>query len=103
MRDWNVVVSVHEGRFVRACQLLEQFGRLERTEYYNVLVMKVEDSSVFVTALADLVSTVPEEARQKKADMLRRAQEEDARRIGGADVEMSQGLKETLEALGYLK
>ena len=60
MRDWNVVVSVHEGRFVRACQLLEQFGRLERTEYYNVLVMKVEDSSVFVTALADLVSTVPD-------------------------------------------
>jgi hypothetical protein len=60
MHDWNVVVSVHEGRFVRACQLLGQFGRVERTEYYNVLVMKVEDTSVFVTALADLVSTVPD-------------------------------------------
>lgn len=60
MRDWNVVISVHEGRFVRACQILERFGRVERTEYYNVLVMKVEDVSKFVTALAELVSIVPD-------------------------------------------
>ena len=51
----------------------------------------------------NLVMTVPEEARKKKADMLRRAGEEDARRIGGAEVKMSEGLRETLEALGYLK
>jgi tRNA(Ser,Leu) C12 N-acetylase TAN1 len=60
MRDWNVVISVYEGRFARACQILEQFGRIERTEYYNVLVMKVEDVSAFVSALAELVSIVPD-------------------------------------------
>ena len=50
MRDWNVVVSVHDRQFVRACQLLSQFGRVERTEYYNVLVMKVADRAAFLDA-----------------------------------------------------
>ncbi len=59
MRDWNVVVSVYDGQFVRACQILAQFGRVERTEYYNVLVMKVADRVAFLDALADLAATVP--------------------------------------------
>ena len=60
MRDWNVVVSVHDRQFVRACQLLAQFGRVERTEYYNVLVMKVADRAAFLDDLADLAATVPD-------------------------------------------
>lgn len=43
MKDWNVVVSVHEQGFVRACELLEELGPISRTDYYNVLVMKVAD------------------------------------------------------------
>jgi tRNA(Ser,Leu) C12 N-acetylase TAN1 len=60
MRDWNVVVTVHEQRFVRACQLLEQFGAVGRTSYYNVLVMKVDDTGRFLKRLAELTSNVPE-------------------------------------------
>lgn len=60
MRDWNVVVSVYDRQFVRACRILAQFGRVERTEYYNVLVMKVADRAAFLDALAELVATVPD-------------------------------------------
>ena len=60
MRDWNVVVSVHDRQFTRGCRILAQFGRVERTEYYNVLVMKVADRAKFMEALADLVATVPD-------------------------------------------
>ncbi len=60
MHNWNVVVSVHDRQFTRACRILAQFGRVERTEYYNVLVMKVADRPAFLEALADLIATVPE-------------------------------------------
>ena len=60
MRDWNVVVSVHDGQFARACQILAQFGRVERTEYYNVLVMRVANRGEFLDALANLAATVPD-------------------------------------------
>lgn len=43
MRDWNVVVTIHEGHFNQAVPLLEQFGPISRTNYFNVLVMKVAD------------------------------------------------------------
>lgn len=43
MHDWNVVVTVHEGGFVRACRLLEMMGKVSRTEFFNVLVMCVDD------------------------------------------------------------
>lgn len=60
MRDWNVVVSVHGEGFVRACQLLGRLGRVERTHFYNVLVMKVADRQQFLSELANLASVVPE-------------------------------------------
>lgn len=60
MRDWNVVVTVHEGRFAQACRLLEQFGRVARTNYYNVVVVKVDDADEFLKRLADLTSNVPD-------------------------------------------
>ncbi len=43
MHDWNVVVTVHEGGFARACRLLETMGPVSRTEFFNVLAMRVED------------------------------------------------------------
>lgn len=60
MRDWNVVITVHQGGFRRACQLLERFGTVKRTDFYNVLVMKVEEVDTFLKAFSDLVSAVPE-------------------------------------------
>lgn len=43
MSDWNVVVSVREGSYVRACRILEKFGPVSRTDFFNVLVMKVDN------------------------------------------------------------
>lgn len=58
MRDWNVVVSVRQGGYTRARQLLQRFGPVFRTEYYNVLVMKVDDSH---RLLEDLRARVAED------------------------------------------
>lgn len=43
MQDWNVVVTIYEDHFQQAVQFLEQFGPVSRTNYFNVLVMKVAD------------------------------------------------------------
>lgn len=59
MRDWNVVVSVHEDGFVYACELLEQLAPVRRSPYYNVLVMKVEDLPAFMDTLAEWIATDP--------------------------------------------
>lgn len=60
MRDWNVVITVHDGKFIRACQLLDRFGKIKRTGFYNVLVMKVEDVAAFQEQFADLAAIVPD-------------------------------------------
>jgi hypothetical protein len=43
VKDWNVVVSVFQDGFRRALRALQKLGQAERSPYYNVLVMKVED------------------------------------------------------------
>lgn len=58
--DWNVVASVHERGFVRACELLGELGPVSRTEFYNVLVMKVEDVRRFLEALRTLIDETPD-------------------------------------------
>ncbi len=60
MLDWNVVVTVHGDGYRRACALLERFGTIRRTDYYNVLVMKVEDRTAFLGELAALAEAVPD-------------------------------------------
>lgn len=52
MRDWNVVATARDGGFRRACELLSLGGGpLSRTEFYNVVVMKVPDIDVFLAWL----------------------------------------------------
>ena len=51
MQDWNVVVTVHEHGFAKACKLLETFGPIAKTGFFNVLVMKVADTEAFLDAL----------------------------------------------------
>jgi tRNA(Ser,Leu) C12 N-acetylase TAN1 len=41
MREWNVVVTVHN--FREACERLVLFGRVQRNDFYNTLVMNVRD------------------------------------------------------------
>jgi hypothetical protein len=51
MHDWNVVITVHEEGFKRACALLDSFGPITATHYHNVLVMKVADTGAFLERL----------------------------------------------------
>jgi tRNA(Ser,Leu) C12 N-acetylase TAN1 len=56
MRDWNVVATIHDGGFRRACRLLSLEGELSRTEFYNIVVMKVPDIDSFLGRLEKLWS-----------------------------------------------
>jgi tRNA(Ser,Leu) C12 N-acetylase TAN1 len=42
VKDWNVVVSIYQDGLRRALRALREFGPVERSPYYNVLVMRVE-------------------------------------------------------------
>ena len=59
MPGWNVVVSVHRDGYRDAVRLLGRFGRIEATEYYNVLVMTVPDTTAFIDQLAAVVAETP--------------------------------------------
>jgi tRNA(Ser,Leu) C12 N-acetylase TAN1 len=50
--EWNVVATVKPGEFVRAKSLLERFGRVHATEFFNVLVFSVENVRAFMTEYA---------------------------------------------------
>ncbi|HKZ17835.1 MAG TPA: THUMP domain-containing protein [Geobacteraceae bacterium] len=43
MHDWNVVVTVHEAGFSKGYKFLETMGLVAKTDFFNVLVMRVED------------------------------------------------------------
>jgi tRNA(Ser,Leu) C12 N-acetylase TAN1 len=60
MHDWNVVVSVFEHGFRRARDLLETLGPVHKTDYFNVLVMKIEDSEGFLRTLKEWSDRDPE-------------------------------------------
>lgn len=55
LQDWNVVVSVRQHGFRRACDLLGMLGPVSRTEFFNVLVMRVDDIPAFLDALQALL------------------------------------------------
>jgi tRNA(Ser,Leu) C12 N-acetylase TAN1 len=59
MHDWNVVVTVHEGGFSEACRLLGKIGPVSRTEFFNVLVMRVEDITSLLEQLRERVEREP--------------------------------------------
>lgn len=57
--DWNVIVSVHEHCYQAARRLLQRFGTVERTDYYNVLALKVDDVRGFLEALRQTAEAEP--------------------------------------------
>ncbi len=59
MRDWNVVITVHKRGFVPACEMLEELGPVAKTGFYNVLVMKVEDTRSFLETIHRWVAEDP--------------------------------------------
>ena len=60
MPDWTVVATSHEQGFDRARQLLSQFGRVFRTDYFNVLLLVPDDPEAFLERFAAMVENVPQ-------------------------------------------
>jgi tRNA(Ser,Leu) C12 N-acetylase TAN1 len=60
MLDWNVVVSVRDQGYTRARQVLSTYGEVGRTEFYNVLVLRVADRQAFLDRFATMVAAVPD-------------------------------------------
>ena len=59
MLEWNVVISVHQEHYRRAGQVLSVFGELAPTDFYNVLVMRVEDREAFLARFAEMLAGAP--------------------------------------------
>ena len=53
MQDWNVVVSVHDDAYNKARKLLERFGTVSRTDFFNILAMRVPDPRQFMERLRE--------------------------------------------------
>ena len=51
MQDWNAVITVHDGGYTQARKVLEPFGPVGRTEYYNILVLRSGDPLQLLDAL----------------------------------------------------
>lgn len=58
--DWNVVVTTRDEGFEAAEEELEDLGAVSRTDYFNVLVMRVEDPDAFLEELADRARMIPD-------------------------------------------
>jgi tRNA(Ser,Leu) C12 N-acetylase TAN1 len=51
--DWNVVVTAYDWRGLRSARrLLSRYGEVARTEFHNVLVLKVPDVAAFLDAIS---------------------------------------------------
>ena len=60
MKDWNAVVTVYDQEGYRmAKRLMSRFGKIDSTDYFNVLVMKVPDVGDFTKAIAELFEQTP--------------------------------------------
>jgi tRNA(Ser,Leu) C12 N-acetylase TAN1 len=57
--DWNVTVTLSEPTFRIARNLLARWGRLRRTDYFNVAVMAVADTNTFLREFAAAVQETP--------------------------------------------
>lgn len=60
MNGWNVVVTVHDGCYDKARDFLEQFGPVMKTEFFNILVMRIPDMRSFVEELRQITESAPE-------------------------------------------
>ena len=52
--NWNVVVTTFDRRGIRrARRFLQQYGKVERATFYNVLVLKVPEIDTFLKSVAE--------------------------------------------------
>ena len=71
MEYWNVVITVHEGYYKKARELLKPLGSARKTEFFNVLVMQVSDTSAAMEMLNAVMVKEPQ-ARDAIARFARR-------------------------------
>ncbi len=57
MSEWNAVVSVYDRGYKHARQLLEEFGSVSRTDFYNVLTVQADDVAGMLEKLKERLST----------------------------------------------
>lgn len=51
--DWNVVVTAYDWRGLRSARrLLSRFGEVAKTEFHNVLVLRVADVAAFLETIS---------------------------------------------------
>ena len=44
MTTWNVLITLNEGRYCSAFELLDRLGTASKTEFFNFFVMQVHDA-----------------------------------------------------------
>lgn len=61
MRDWNVVVTAHDKGYILTRELLAELdlGPFASTDFYNVIVMKVDDLHRFLEKVAQIREQSP--------------------------------------------
>jgi tRNA(Ser,Leu) C12 N-acetylase TAN1 len=59
VKDWNVIVTICQQGFRRAVSALQRIGPTDRTPYYNVLVMKVDEPMVALEAIERMTEERP--------------------------------------------
>jgi hypothetical protein len=59
MIDWNIVVTVKEHGYRQASDILRDFGTVSRTDFFNVMVMRVDDALQFVEDLHACLQSLP--------------------------------------------
>ena len=59
MKDWNVIVTICQQGFKRAISALQKIGPTDRTPYYNVLVMKVDEPMGALEAIERMTEERP--------------------------------------------
>ncbi len=60
MKEWNVVVTVHEDGYSQARKLLEQFGEVAQTGFFNILVMRASEPDRLLGSLEELARQDPD-------------------------------------------
>jgi hypothetical protein len=60
MHHWNAVITVREGGFVAACRLLEPFGPVKKTDFFNTLVMRASDPFRLLADLQGAAAASPD-------------------------------------------
>ncbi|MBI5440479.1 MAG: hypothetical protein HY900_04625 [Deltaproteobacteria bacterium] len=59
MKDWNVVASVQPEGYSRGRRLLETWGSVAKTDYFNVLVARVDDVEALLEGLRSAAEKEP--------------------------------------------